>query len=316
MNVISLKSVSKKSYEMSDVLSNASMSFDSSAIHMVLSSNAESMFCLIKVISGLDTVASGKIFINDADVTAMHARDRGIAVIFKESALYPSMTVLENMKSLMILDPSIDMDRIHFAVKLLKLEEILDHPASGLSNYHRFLTLLAKAVIKQPKAILIEEILQDLLTEDKNKVKSALKNVQRALDCVILCTAVKSDDVLTLAERLTIIEEGVVLQSGEVHEVLAIPKNVHVAQILGNPRFHFYDGSIKNTKDGLYFCYYSDSSIKCRVPQEVADAMQPEWFKEDIVLCIEENKAKNISVYPAEKPMYLFNKSSGKNIML
>ncbi|WP_082020912.1 ATP-binding cassette domain-containing protein [Candidatus Soleaferrea massiliensis] len=316
MKCINLKSVSKKSYEMTDVLNNASISFESSAIHVVLSSNAESLFCLLKVISGLDTVMSGKIYIDEADVTAKHARDRGVAVIFKQSTLYPNMTVLENIKSLMGVDRTIDTDRINYAVKLLKIEDILSEPAAELSAYNRLMVLLAKAIIKQPKAILIEEALQDVLTEDKNSVKSALKTVQKALDCVILCTTVKNDGILDLAEKLTIIEDGVVLQSGEVREVLSVPKNVHVAQILGSPQFHFYDGSIKNTKDGAYFCYYSDSSIKLRVPDELVEKAAPDILKEDVVLCIEESKAKKIAQYPQSGTLYLFNKSSGKNIAL
>lgn len=206
----------------------------------------------LRMLAGLEDITAGEILIDGANVNHTHPKDRDIAMVFQNYALYPHMTVEDNMGfSLKMKNYSKDeIDKlVKIAAETIGLTDYLDRLPKELSGGQRQRVALGRAIVRQPKAFLMDEPLSNL--DAKLRVQTRAEIVQLTKKLGITTVYVTHDQVeaMTMADRIVIMESGVIQQVGTPREVYLRPKNMFVAGFMGSPAMNFIDVTI--TESGI-----------------------------------------------------------------
>ncbi|TIR82083.1 MAG: ABC transporter ATP-binding protein [Mesorhizobium sp.] len=201
---------------------------------------------LLKTIAGLETINSGHIVINGRDVTREEPGDRGIAMVFQSYALYPHMTVAENMGFglRMAHRPRTEIDAaVKRAARILRLEEQLDKRPKQLSGGQRQRVAIGRAVVREPKLFLFDEPLSNLDAALRVNTRLEIAQLHRRLKATMIYVTHDQVEAMTLADKIVVLNAGRIEQIGSPMELYNAPANEFVAGFIGSPKMNFIDGA-------------------------------------------------------------------------
>ena len=206
---------------------------------------------LLRMISGLEEVTTGQIHIGEKDVTTMHPADRGIAMVFQSYALYPHMTVRENMGFglKMTKVPSDEINKkVNDAASILHLEDYMDRKPKTLSGGQRQRVAIGRSIVRGPEVFLFDEPLSNLDAELRVEMRVEISRLHRELGTTIVYVTHDQVEAMTLADKIVVLKEGLIQQVGRPLELYEDPQNIFVAGFIGSPTINFLKGSIVDSK--------------------------------------------------------------------
>jgi ABC-type sugar transport system ATPase subunit len=202
---------------------------------------------VLRMIAGLESVSGGRIRIGDRDVTRVPASDRGVAMVFQSYALYPHMTVAENLsfglKNMKVGKAKIAESVAH-AAQILELDALLDRMPHQLSGGQRQRVAIGRAIVRDPDIFLFDEPLSNLDADLRVRMRHELAALHRRLGATMIYVTHDQVEAMTLADRLVILDKGKIAQVGTPLEVYDRPANVFTAGFIGSPRINLLDAMV------------------------------------------------------------------------
>jgi ABC-type sugar transport system ATPase subunit len=202
---------------------------------------------LLRAVAGLEPVESGAIYIGDEDVTAAAPRDRDVAFVFQNYALYPHMTARQNLEFPLRARgmPAADRERrVRDAAALLRIEPLLDRTPRELSGGERQRVAIGRAVVRRPRVFLFDEPLSNLDARLRARMRVELVELHRTLEVTTVYVTHDQAEAMTLAERVVVLESGRIHQVGAPREIYDRPADLFVAGFVGSPSMNFFAGEI------------------------------------------------------------------------
>lgn len=234
----------------------------------------------LETVAGLTTPTSGTVLIDGEDVTDAPPKDRDIAMVFQNIALFPHMDVYDNISyGLRLRDfdkEEIDR-RVDQAVEILQLEGMLDRQPDELSGGQRQRVAIGRAIVRQPKAFLMDEPLASLDAKLRNHMRTEIHRIQRDLDIMTMYVTHDQEEAMTMSDRIIVMNEGEVQQFAPPMECYNEPNNRFVAGFLGSPPMNFFEGTA--TTDGIdvqYFDVQADLTSIDIAGDDVTIGIRPE----------------------------------------
>ncbi len=197
----------------------------------------------LRMLAGLEEVNSGRILIGDRDVTDIPPKDRDIAMVFQNYALYPHMTVAENMGfALKIAGVGKEerAQRVLEAAKLLDLEEYLTRKPKALSGGQRQRVAMGRAIVRQPQVFLMDEPLSNLDAKLRVQTRTQIASLQRRLGVTTVYVTHDQTEALTMGDRIAVLKDGILQQVGTPRDLYEKPNNVFVAGFIGSPAMNLF----------------------------------------------------------------------------
>ena len=205
----------------------------------------------LRILAGLEELDKGKILFDDLDITNTSPGSRDIAMVFQSYALYPHMTVFENIAFPLKMD-KVAKNKISDLVKQsaskVKIEHLLDRKPGQLSGGQQQRVALARAVVRQPKIFLLDEPLSNLDAKLRLETRVELKNLQKSLNVTTVYVTHDQEEAMTLANRMAVFLEGKIMQVGTPTEIFNNPKTLQVASFIGNPPMNLLEGEVMNNQ--------------------------------------------------------------------
>jgi multiple sugar transport system ATP-binding protein len=204
---------------------------------------------LLRMIAGLEEVTAGVILIGERDVTQLEPRDRDIAMVFQSYALYPHMTVAENLGFGLKLRGHTPEDverRVQEAATALELTPMLDRLPRQLSGGQRQRVALGRALVRHPQVFLLDEPLSNLDAKLRGTMRTEIARLHRSLKTTMIYVTHDQVEAMTLGQRIVVLNEGVVQQIDAPMKIYERPVNLFVAGFLGNPAMNLFQGRLEN----------------------------------------------------------------------
>ena len=209
----------------------------------------------LNMICGLEKPTSGKIFFGDKDVTALPPEKRGVGMVFQNYALYPHLTVrqniifpLQNLKGKDKLSRAEMEKRAMDAAALVQIQELMERKPGELSGGQQQRVAIARALVKLPHVLLLDEPLSNLDARLRLQTREEIRKIQRATKITTVFVTHDQEEAMSISDRIVVMKVGVVQQTGRPQEVYDDPVNLFVAKFLGTPPINVFQGKIKNGK--------------------------------------------------------------------
>ena len=235
------------------------------------------------MISGLQKPTSGKIFFGDDDVTDLATENRGIGLVFQNYALYPHMTVkqnimfpLQNLKGADKLSKQEMLERTVNAAKLVQIENLLDRKPGEMSGGQQQRVAIARALVKMPRVLLLDEPLSNLDARLRLQTREEIRRIQRETGITTIFVTHDQEEAMSISDVIVVMKLGVVQQIGKPQAVYDDPANLFVAKFLGTPPINVFDGAVKGGK--LYLAEDAVMDVPGVADQEVYVGIRPEGF--------------------------------------
>ena len=197
----------------------------------------------LRMIAGLEEISAGELYIDDKLVNNIPPKDRDIAMVFQNYALYPHMTVFDNMAfSLKLRKTPKDeiTKKVHEAAAILDITEYLDRKPKALSGGQRQRVAIGRAIVREPKVLLMDEPLSNLDAKLRNQMRAEIIKLREKIDTTFVYVTHDQTEAMTLGDRIVIMKDGFIQQIGTPQEVIAHPKNLFVAGFIGTPQMNFF----------------------------------------------------------------------------
>ncbi|MEM8554526.1 MAG: sn-glycerol-3-phosphate ABC transporter ATP-binding protein UgpC [Pseudomonadota bacterium] len=252
MATLTLNTV-KKSFGKTDVIHGVSIDVDDGEFIVIVGPSGCGKSTLLRMVAGLETVSSGEVRISGALVNDVEPMDRDIAMVFQNYALYPHMSVFDNMayglKIAKVPKPEI-AERVQSAAKLLQLEPYLQRKPRELSGGQRQRVAMGRAIVRKPSVFLFDEPLSNLDAKLRVQMRLEIKALQRDLGVTSLYVTHDQVEAMTLADRMIVMNAGVADQIGAPLDVYANPATEFVAGFIGSPPTNFIDAGMVGAGTG------------------------------------------------------------------
>jgi len=203
----------------------------------------------LRILAGLDAPTSGRVFIDGQDITATDARDRDIAMVFQSYALYPHMTVAENIAFPLEMAnmPRAEIgSAVKDAARKVKIEHLLDRKPGQLSGGQQQRCALARAIVRKARLFLLDEPLSNLDAKLRLETRAELKKLQRLLGVTAVYVTHDQEEAMTLADRMAVFMAGEIQQVGRPAEIFARPNSIEIAGFIGNPPMNLLSARLVN----------------------------------------------------------------------
>ncbi|MEM4871694.1 MAG: ABC transporter ATP-binding protein [Thermofilaceae archaeon] len=227
----------------------------------------------LRLIAGLETPDEGEIYIGDRLVNDLPPKDRDVAMVFQNYALYPHMTVYDNIAFPLRIRklPKREIDkRVKEVAKLLRIEELLDRYPRQLSGGQQQRVALGRALVREPQVFLMDEPLSNLDAKLRVYMRAELKRLQRELKITTVYVTHDQAEAMTMADRIAVMNEGRIMQLAEPHELYYKPANTFVAGFIGAPAMNFIDASVE-VRDGELFL--DTGAFRVKLPNDMSEAL-------------------------------------------
>lgn len=243
----------------------------------------------LRMVAGLEDISGGQIVIDDTVVNDVHPKDRQIAMVFQDYALYPHMTVRENMGFGLKMRGVGDAERdtkVSEAAKMLDLEPFLERKPAALSGGQRQRVAMGRAVVRKAKVFLFDEPLSNLDAKLRSEMRTAIKKLHTTLKTTTIYVTHDQIEAMTLADRIVIMKLGHIMQVGSPIEVYEQPANLFVATFIGAPTMNILDaevaqqdGKLGLMTGGVFFPAVNDKwQSLLKVGQSVKLGLRPEYI--------------------------------------
>jgi multiple sugar transport system ATP-binding protein len=207
----------------------------------------------LRVIAGLETPTAGRVLIGERDVTGLPPQERDIAMVFQNYALYPHMTVRQNLGFGLRMrgaEPAVIADRVVRVAESLVLDQVLDRKPAQLSGGQRQRVALGRAMVREPQAFLFDEPLSNLDAKLRVETRAELARLHRRLKATIVYVTHDQEEALTLGSRVAVLHEGIVEQVASPMELYRRPATRFVGGFMGSPAMNFLPGAVAGRSDG------------------------------------------------------------------
>lgn len=248
MAEVILKNI-QKSYDKTNVIDGVDLEIKDKEFLVLVGASGCGKSTILRMIAGLEDITGGEIFIGDKKVNKVAPKDRDIAFVFQSYALYPHMTVYENiafgLKMRKIDKETIDK-KVHEAAEILDLTDYLDRRPKQLSGGQRQRVALGRAIVREPKVFLMDEPLSNLDAKLRVQMRSEIKKLHKKLQTTFIYVTHDQTEALTMGDRIVVLDKGVIQQTDTPENIYYDPKNAFVAGFVGSPQMNFIDGVILN----------------------------------------------------------------------
>ena len=208
----------------------------------------------LRMIAGLEEISEGELYIDDKLVNEVAPKDRDIAMVFQNYALYPHMTVFDNMAFGLKLrkTPKAEIKRrVEEAAKILDITHLLDRKPKALSGGQRQRVALGRAIVREPKVFLLDEPLSNLDAKLRAQMRTELAKLHKRLGTTFIYVTHDQTEAMTLGDRIVVMKDGVIQQIGTPQEVFNHPANIFVAGFIGVPQMNFFDAQLVRSGNGF-----------------------------------------------------------------
>lgn len=221
----------------------------------------------LRMIAGLEDISAGELRIGDRVVNDVAPKDRDIAMVFQNYALYPHMTVYQNMafglKLRKVPKPEIDK-RVREAGEILGIGHLLDRKPKALSGGQRQRVALGRAIVREPQVFLMDEPLSNLDAKLRVQMRAEIRKLHQRLATTFIYVTHDQTEAMTMGDRIVVMRDGVIQQSDTPQQVYNHPMNMFVAGFIGSPAMNFLQGDLVQNGDAIYF---RAPSVSIRIPE-------------------------------------------------
>ncbi len=332
MSNVILKNV-KKIYDKKTVIDGVDLEIKDKEFMVLVGASGCGKSTILRMIAGLEEISDGEIYIGDKKVNNVHPKDRDIAFVFQSYALYPHMTVRENIAfglKMRKIDKETIEKKVQEAAEILDLTEYLDRRPKQLSGGQRQRVALGRAIVRNPKVFLMDEPLSNLDAKLRVQMRSEIKKLHEKLQTTFIYVTHDQTEALTMGDRIVVLDKGHIQQVDTPEEIYNNPQNLFVAGFVGSPQMNFIDGELLSDK--YKGCtvgirpekMITGGDIKLSATVDITEMLGSEkivYFNIGTAKCsaklaAEETIGKDINLSINPNDIYIFNKNSGKRIIL
>ena len=288
MAKVALRKVSKTYEGGTKAIRDVSFTVGEGQLMVIVGPSGSGKTTLLRLIAGLESATSGAIYIDGAQVNDVPPKDRKVAMVFQDHALYPHMTVFENMAlGLKVRKASKGMIRseVTRTAEQLGLMDVLQRKPKQLSGGQQQRTALGRAIVAKPQIFLFDEPLSDLDAQMRVELRTTIKRLQRSLGVTMIYVTHDQEEAMTLGDQIVVLSEGSVQQHDSPQAVYQHPSNTFVAGFFGRPPMNLISGTLRDS-DGLEFtsseCTFSlpdRPNRRSHLNQEVILGFRPEHLR-------------------------------------
>ena len=227
----------------------------------------------LRMIAGLEEISSGELYIGDKLVNDVEPKDRDIAMVFQNYALYPHMSVYDNMAFGLKLRkvPKDHIDKlVHEAARILDLEHLLDRKPKALSGGQRQRVAMGRAIVRKPKVFLMDEPLSNLDAKLRVQMRVEISKLHQRLESTIIYVTHDQTEAMTLGTRIVVMKDGVIQQCDSPINLYNYPTNLFVAGFMGSPAMNFLDAVVSKEGSDVKLTF---GDMKIKVPESKAKAL-------------------------------------------
>ncbi|MCL6465164.1 MAG: sn-glycerol-3-phosphate ABC transporter ATP-binding protein UgpC [candidate division WOR-3 bacterium] len=274
MSQVLFKSVTKTFRKNVIAVDNVTLEIKDREFFVILGPSGCGKSTLLRLVAGLEEPDSGEIYIGEKLVNAVEPRDRDIAMVFQNYALYPHMTVFENMAFALKLRrlPRDEIQRrVVEAARILGIEELLDRKPAEISGGQRQRVAVGRAIVRNPKVFLFDEPLSNLDAKMRVGMRAELTRLHQQLKTTVIYVTHDQVEAMTLGQRIAVMKNGKLLQVGDPTAIYNRPANRFVAGFIGSPPMNFFTGRI--TAPPLRFVH---QSFTIDLPDNIIPGVKPE----------------------------------------
>lgn len=281
---VTLKNIGKK-YESREefTLRNINLEIDDKDFCVILGPSGCGKTTLLRMIAGLNSITEGDLIFDDKRVNKLASKDRDIAMVFQSYALYPHMTVYDNMAfslSMRKERKNIINERVTEAAKLLQIEQYLQSKPSDISGGQRQRVALGRAIVRKPKVFLMDEPLSNLDAKLREHMRIELVRIHKQMETTTIYVTHDQVEAMTMATKIILMNDGKIQQVGKPTEFYERPQNMFVARFIGSPTINMIRGKMKDGK------FISEDGIINVTPNEIDKKALKNYDGKDVFLGI------------------------------
>ncbi len=283
----------------------------------------------LRMIAGLEEISEGEVIIDGRVVNDVPPKDRDIAMVFQNYALYPHMTVYENMAfslKLKKVDKKTIDEKVREAAEILDITQYLDRKPKALSGGQRQRVAIGRALVREPKVFLMDEPLSNLDAKLRNQMRAEIIKLRQRINTTFIYVTHDQTEAMTLGDRIVIMRDGFIQQIGTPQEVFNHPANLFVAGFIGTPQMNFFDAELKKTGDkysvmlyGTEFAISEEKQASLRAHGAAAGPVVLGVRPEHIMLCDKGATSVKATVDVSEmmgSSIHLHVNANGKDVVL
>jgi len=224
----------------------------------------------LRMIAGLEDITEGTLYIGDKLVNDVEPKDRDIAMVFQNYALYPHMTVYQNMAfglKLRKIRKDIIDEKVNEAADILGISELLQRKPKALSGGQRQRVAIGRAIVREPQVFLMDEPLSNLDAKLRNQMRAEIIKLRQRIDTTFIYVTHDQTEAMTLGDRIVIMKDGYIQQIGTPQEAFDSPANLFVAEFIGTPQMNFFDARLVNGNN-KYAIILNDYEVKLPISEK------------------------------------------------
>ena len=293
MGAIDIKSAGKIYPNGTRALEDVSITINDGEFVVLVGPSGCGKTTLLRMVAGLEDITEGEISIGDKTVNDVAPKDRDIAMVFQNYALYPHMSVFDNMAFSLKLRklPKDEIDKkVKDAAKTLEISELLDRKPKALSGGQRQRVAMGRAIVRSPQAFLMDEPLSNLDAKLRVQMRAELGQLHTQLQTTTLYVTHDQVEAMTMGDRVAVIRKGVLQQIDTPREIYLYPKNIFVAGFIGSPSMNFVYATVKISSKGASLTFGEDQifvkdppeSLKDYEGKEIVLGVRPEAFEDSV----------------------------------
>ena len=313
MSNVVLKNVIKK-YDKNVVINNINLEIKDKEFVVLVGASGCGKSTILRMIAGLEEITSGEILIGDKKVNDIPPKDRDIAFVFQSYALYPHMTVRENIAfglKMRKVDKKIIEQKVNEAAEILDLTEYLDRKPKQLSGGQRQRVALGRAIVRNPKVFLMDEPLSNLDAKLRVQMRSEIKKLHEKLQTTFIYVTHDQTEALTMGDRIVVLDKGVIQQFDTPEAIYNNPANTFVAGFIGSPQMNFIEGKDLGLDENILYGIRPEKMICGGEIKKTVDIEITELLGSEKIVYFNIGDKKCSAKLPAD---YNFNKTLELNI--
>ena len=228
----------------------------------------------LRMVAGLEEISEGELLIDGKVVNDVAPKDRDIAMVFQSYALYPHMTVYENVAFSLKLKkvPKDEIDRkVKEAAEILGITQYLDRKPKALSGGQRQRVAIGRAIVREPKVLLMDEPLSNLDAKLRNQMRAEIIKLRQRIHTTFIYVTHDQTEAMTLGDRIVIMRDGFIQQIGTPQQVFDHPANLFVAGFIGTPQMNFFDAKLEKDGNGYYVTV---AGVRMELPADKQDVLK------------------------------------------
>ena len=286
MATLELRNVNK-SYGsgLPDTLKNIELSIDSGEFLILVGPSGCGKSTLMNCIAGLEDITGGAILVDDADISGMSPKDRDIAMVFQSYALYPTMTVRDNIAfglKMRKMDPAAIEQEVERVAKLLQIEHLLGRKPGQLSGGQQQRVAMGRALARRPKIYLFDEPLSNLDAKLRVEMRTEIKLMHQRLKTTTVYVTHDQIEAMTLGDKVAVMKDGIIQQFGTPQQIYNDPANLFVASFIGSPPMNFIPLRLQR-RDGQMVARLDSGQARCEL---LLGAMEEGVEQREVILGI------------------------------